>query len=183
MDSKSIYTKLTYNIEKCISKFKQGKLNASSLEEQLLINISSLCNLLQKREKEKQNTDNINETILDVFVPFSRLSSTLQKKLESYNINEPKEFEKDLEIVGVPFLLEETELFEPNSQVKDFSRLMDEESEIIDSKQNTNYLDDNQSLSMSLFNQPIDSYDPFLIGKGNQTNSTYLFQIIIKIIQ
>ena len=165
MDSKSIYTKLTYNIEKNISRFKEGKLNSATLEEQLIINISSLCNFLNKREQEKQASDNMNETILDVFVPFSRLSATLQKKLESLNILEPKEFERDLELDGDPFL-EENELFEEKTLNKDFTSLIDAETEYMDSKQNTNYLDDNQSLSMSLFNQPIDSYDPFSVGKG-----------------
>ena len=165
MDSKSIYTKLTYNIEKNISRFKEGKLNSSTLEEQLIINISSLCNFLNKREQEKQSTDNMNETILDVFVPFSRLSTTLQKKLESLNILEPKEFERDLELDGDPFL-EENDLFEEKTLNKDFTSLIDAETEYMDNKQSTNYLDDNQSLSMSLFNQPIDSYDPFSVGKG-----------------
>jgi hypothetical protein len=168
MDSKSIYTKLTYNIEKNISRFKEGKLTSSKLEEQLIINISSLCNFLNKREQEKQqcsDKDNMNETILDVFVPFSRLSTTLQKKLESLNILEPKEFERDLELDGDPFL-EENDLFEEKTLNKDFTSLIDADTEYMDNKQTTNYLDDTQSLSMSLFNQPIDSYDPFAVGKG-----------------
>lgn len=172
MESKTIYTKITYNIEKRISQFREGKITSTALNEQLLINLSSLCRFLKNREKEKQNSgkQELNETILDVFVPFSRLSSILQKKLETLiAIDETQEYEKDLNLNECEFgpVLDDNE-FKDNQKTKEFSSIIDNE-DAIDNKDpnNNNYLmDDNQSVAMSLFNHPIeetgfDNKDPF----------------------
>ena len=172
MEYKTIYTKITYNIEKRISQFREGKITSTALNEQLLINLSSLCRFLKNREKEKQNSgkQELNETILDVFVPFSRLSSILQKKLETLiAIDETQEYEKDLNLDECEFgpVLDDNE-FKDNQKTKEFSSIIDNE-DAIDSKEpnNNNYLmDDNQSVAMSLFNHPIeetgfDNKDPF----------------------
>ena len=65
-------------------------------------------------EEEFENDDiqnEVNDTILDVFVPYSRLARSLQLKLESINIiDENQEFEKD-------FILEEKK--EEEKEVKE----------------------------------------------------------------
>ena len=116
-EQKRIYQRLTENIQNKISNFKEGKSTKNHLNEQLIINICSLCRFLQKRKQEKQqqqiekiineanlniddinkdnlnNDNNLNETILDVFVPYSRLNKTLQMKLDSLNVVEEEENE------------------------------------------------------------------------------------------
>lgn len=140
MDSKNIYTKLTYNIERKISQFQTGKIVANQLNEQLLLNVTSLCRFLKNREEIKKSFPNqdCNETILDVFVPFSRLSSTLQKKFEGMQIeaiNEEKEFEKELEFgveLGNGFEEDEDSLIKPKclNKKEDLDVLLDNDDNI-----------------------------------------------------
>ena len=53
MDSKKIYRRLTENIQNKITKFKEGKSNRDHMNDQLILNISSLCRFLHKRDEEK----------------------------------------------------------------------------------------------------------------------------------
>ena len=53
MDSEKIYRRLTENIQNKMAKYKEGKSTKDSLNDQLIINISSLCRFLSKREEEK----------------------------------------------------------------------------------------------------------------------------------
>ena len=178
MESKQIYTKITYNIEKRIGQYKDGKITANTLNENLLLNLSSLCRFLKNREKEKQKEPNadMNETILDVFVPFSRLSATLQKKIESMiTIDESQEFEKDLNLDECEFgpVLEDNEINQNiNPKTKEFTNLIDGAEEIDQSNPNHYLLDDNQSVCMSLMNHPIegDGHDAFVQYNNNVKN-------------
>ena len=169
-EQKRIYQRLTENIQNKISNFKEGKSTKNHLNEQLIINICSLCRFLQKRKQEKQqqqiekimneenlnidninkdnlnNDNNLNETILDVFVPYSRLNKTLQMKLDSLNVVDEEENE-DVEKLEDNLIANEDEILEQNS---------DENI-----NKNLEYLYENRSLSMSLFNQPFENYDPF----------------------
>ena len=162
-EQKRIYQRLTENIQNKISNFKEGKSTKNHLNEQLIINICSLCRFLQKRKQEKQkqidkikhekdnlkinnlNNDNLNETILDVFVPYSRLNKTLQMKLDSLNVVD--EEDEDGEKLEDNLIANEDEIIEQNS---------DENI-----NKNLEYLYGNRSMSMSLFNQPFENYDPF----------------------
>ena len=162
-EQKRIYQRLTENIQNKISNFKEGKSTKNHLNEQLIINICSLCRFLQKRKQEKQkqidkikhekdnlkinnlNNDNLNETILDVFVPYSRLNKTLQMKLDSLNVVD--EEDEDGEKLEDNLIANEDEILEQNS---------DENI-----NKNLEYLYENRSMSMSLFNQPFENYDPF----------------------
>ena len=162
-EQKRIYQRLTENIQNKISNFKEGKSTKNHLNEQLIINICSLCRFLQKRKQEKQkqidkiknekdnlkinnlNNDNLNETILDVFVPYSRLNKTLQMKLDSLNVVD--EEDEDGEKLEDNLIANEDEIIEQNS---------DENI-----NKNLEYLYENRSMSMSLFNQPFENYDPF----------------------
>ena len=162
-EQKRIYQRLTENIQNKISNFKEGKSTKNHLNEQLIINICSLCRFLQKRKQEKQkqidkiknekdnlkinnlNNDNLNETILDVFVPYSRLNKTLQMKLDSLNVVD--EEDEDGEKLEDNLIANEDEILEQNSDYN--------------INKNLEYLYENRSLSMSLFNQPFENYDPF----------------------
>ena len=162
-EQKRIYQRLTENIQNKISNFKEGKSTKNHLNEQLIINICSLCRFLQKRKQEKQkqidkiknekdnlkinnlNNDNLNETILDVFVPYSRLNKTLQMKLDSLNVVD--EEDENGEKLEDNLIANEDEIIEQNS---------DENI-----NKNLEYLYGNRSMSMSLFNQPFENYDPF----------------------
>ena len=164
-EQKRIYQRLTENIQNKISNFKEGKSTKNHLNEQLIINICSLCRFLQKRKQEKQkqidkiknekdnlkinnlNNDNLNETILDVFVPYSRLNKTLQMKLDSLNVVEEEENEGEFKKLEDNLIANEDEIIEENS---------DENV-----NKNLEYLYENRSMSMSLFNQPFENYDPF----------------------
>ena len=57
MDSEKIYRRLTENIQNKMAKYKEGKSTKDSLNDQLIINISSLCRFLRKREEEKIKED------------------------------------------------------------------------------------------------------------------------------
>ena len=83
MDNQTIYTKLTYNIQSQITKFNENKLSKETLNQKLLVDLSSLCFFLKNREKKKESqpTKELNETILDVYVPYSKLSKILKQKL------------------------------------------------------------------------------------------------------
>ena len=162
-EQKRIYQRLTENIQNKISNFKEGKSTKNHLNEQLIINICSLCRFLQKRKQEKQkqidkiknekdnlkinnlNNDNLNETILDVFVPYSRLNKTLQMKLDSLNVVD--EEDEDGEKLEDNLIANEDEILEQNSDYN--------------INKNLEYLYENRSMSMSLFNQPFENYDPF----------------------
>ena len=170
-EQKRIYQRLTENIQNKISNFKEGKSTKNHLNEQLIINICSLCRFLQKRKQEKQqqqiekiineanlniddinkdnlnNDNNLNETILDVFVPYSRLNKTLQMKLDSLNVVEEEENEGEFKKLEDNLIANEDEIIEENS---------DENV-----NKNLEYLYENRSMSMSLFNQPFENYDPF----------------------
>ena len=162
-EQKRIYQRLTENIQNKISNFKEGKSTKNHLNEQLIINICSLCRFLQKRKQEKQkqidkiknekdnlkinnlNNDNLNETILDVFVPYSRLNKTLQMKLDSLNVVD--EEDEDGEKLEDNLIANEDEILEQNSDYN--------------INKNLEYLYGNRSMSMSLFNQPFENYEPF----------------------
>ena len=195
---KTIYRRITENIQNKIGNFKDGKLTKEKLNDQLTLNIVSLCKFIQKNEEEKkqkelleqENDDDgenekdleeeVNDTILDVFVPYSRLTRTLQLKLESINIptiDENEEFEKDL--LENDFLMNEHDNEEnEEKKKKDLTNLIDEEDDdniINDNFQgNNNHLNflDESMMNMSLFNQPLenDNYDPFTIGRGGMNN-------------
>ena len=57
MDSEKIYRRLTENIQNKMAKYKEGKSTKDSLNDQLIISISSLCRFWRKREEEKENED------------------------------------------------------------------------------------------------------------------------------
>ena len=185
-EQKRIYQRLTENIQNKISNFKEGKSTKNHLNEQLTINICSLCRFLQKRKQEKQeqnekiknknennffnsdndnnlnNENNLNETILDVFVPYSRLNKTLQMKLDSLNVVDEENEDEFIEKLEDNLIANEDEIIEDNS---------DENI-----NKNLEYLYENRSMSMSLFNQPFEKYDPFeqhnnfLINNNNVNN-------------
>ena len=244
MESKKIYRRLTENIQNKITKYKEGKSTKDHLNDQLIINISSLCRFLQKREEEKiqeqlekqkrdlekiklksqkerllkqimeqerkekkekkslkknnkseklkiseelqklknskieidnkikkiedEDENDLNQTILDVFVPYSRLTKLMQLKLESLN-NEIIE-EED----GNDFFVDENGLNLENSMdhEKIANLIADEDDEIIDpvSDLQNDYLNnDNLSISMSLFNKPLE--DPFLMNSHSSINN------------
>ena len=200
-NKKTIYRRLTENIQNKITNFKEGKTTKDKLNEQLTLNIVSLIKFIQKNEEEKKqlkelidNNNNseeefenddiqneVNDTILDVFVPYSRLTRSLQLKLESINIpiiNENQEFEKDFNLEENDFLMNDSDNEENGDKKKITKFIEDDEddniiSNNINNNNNINFLDESMSLmNMSLFNQPIDNenYDPFSIGKSGKNN-------------
>ncbi len=214
-NKKTIYRRLTENIQNKICNFKEGKTTKDKLNDQLTLNIVSLIKFIQKNEEEKkllkelkENNDNreeenenndienedndienenndieneVNDTILDVFVPYSRLSRSLQLKLESINIpiiDENQEFEKDFILEENDFLMNDSDNEENVDKKKLTNFIEDDEDDNINNNinnnnNNINFLDESMSLmNMSLFNQPIDkdNYDPFTMGKSGINN-------------
>ena len=197
-NKKTIYRRLTENIQNKITNFKEGKTTKDKLNDQLTLNIVSLIKFIQKNEEEKKlleelnkNNENneeeyenddidneVNDTILDVFVPYSRLARSLQLKLESINIiDENQEFEKDFILEENDFIMNDSDNEENVDKKKLTNFIEDDEDDNIISNNinnnNMNFLDESMSLmNMSLFNQPIDkdNYDPFSIGKSGMNN-------------
>ena len=127
---------------------------------------------MKKIEEEEQN--DLNQTILDVFVPYSRLTKTLQVKLESLNnpIEEENENEKDMSLDGEALNLENSLDHEKianliaNEDADEEGN--DEDGDILMNNANTDYLNnDDLSISMSLFNKPLGFDDPFQMGNND----------------
>ena len=243
MDNDKIYRKLTINMQNKMAKFKDGKSTKDRLNDQLILNISSLCRFLRKKEeqkkkeeeeresrkakkeilqkeikrihdlmlkqeakdkeknknqpkkgnlrtkklseemlklkKEKSDTEDKirqldeeeansqNQTILDVFVPYSRLTKSLQVKLESLNeeIPEEEDEENDISLDG-----EQTNLDNNLDENKFNNLIADEDAEDQnfgdDINANTDFLNDDLSISMSLYNKPI-GFDEFKSTSDN----------------
>ena len=254
MDSEKIYRRLTENIQNKMAKYKEGKSTKDSLNDQLIINIASLCRFLRKREEEKIKEDqervrrkaekeklqteldkihkqmleqekkekseqkklnkntkkktktkpklseemqklknvkteiennmkkieeeeqnDLNQTILDVFVPYSRLTKSLQLKLESLNnqiIEEENENDKELSLDGDGINLENSldhekiaNLIADEDAEDD---MFDANGDLILKHANTEYLNnDDLSVSMSLFNKPLGFDDQFQFNDNN----------------
>ena len=243
MENDKIYRKLTINIQNKMAKFKEGRSTKDRLNDQLVLNISSLCRFLRKKEgqkiledkaredrKEKKKTlinelkkikekmvkqeeidkekakkqnkklktnklsdemkklkkekidleanidkldkqeiESQNQTILDVFVPFSRLTKSLQNKLESLNeeIPEEEDEENDLDLDG-----DQLDLGNDNNLHKIENLIADEDADDQNFEDNlnanTDYLDnDNMSISMSLFQKPVGFDDFKTINENN----------------
>ena len=123
---------------------------------------------MQKLKKEKseveekiklldeEETNSQNQTILDVFVPYSRLTKSLQVKLESLNeeIQEEEDEENDISLDGeqpnLDNLLDEKKL---SNLIADEDA--DDQNFGNDLSGNTDFLNDDLSISMSLYNKPI----------------------------
>ena len=112
--------------------------------------------LLDEEEANSQN-----QTILDVFVPYSRLTKSLQVKLESLNeeIQEEEDEENDISLDG-----EQPNLDNPLDDNKLSNLIADEDADDQnfgnDLIGNTDFLNDDLSISMSLYNKPI-GFDEF----------------------
>ncbi len=243
MENDKIYRKLTINIQNKMAKFKEGRSTKDRLNDQLVLNISSLCRFLRKKEEQKiledkaredrkekkktlinelkkikekmlkqeeidkekakkqnkklktnklsdemkklkkekidleanidkldkQEIESQNQTILDVFVPFSRLTKSLQNKLESLNeeIPEEEDEENDLDLDG-----DQLDLGNDNNLHKIENLIADEDADDQNFEDNlnanTDYLDnDNMSISMSLFQKPVGFDDFKTINENN----------------
>jgi hypothetical protein len=127
---------------------------------------TAIENKMKKIEEEDAN--DLNQTILDVFVPYSRLTKTLQLKLESISnpiIEEENENEKEMSLDG-----EATNLDNSLDHEKIANLIADEDAEedaldvdgdLLLKNANTEYLtNDDLSISMSLFNKPL-GFDDF----------------------
>ena len=128
---------------------------------------------MQKLKKEKsdveekiklldeEETNSQNQTILDVFVPYSRLTKSLQVKLENLNeeIQEEEDEENDISLDG-----EQPNLDNPLDANKLSNLIADEDADDQnfgnDLSGNTDFLNDDLSISMSLYNKPI-GFDEF----------------------
>ena len=67
MDNKTIYTKLTCNIQSQITKFNENKISKDALNQRLLVDLSSLCFFLKEREKQKE-TEPKKELKVNIFI-------------------------------------------------------------------------------------------------------------------
>lgn len=160
MDNHQIYRKLTYNIQTQITKFKEKKISEDQFNQRLILNLSSLCFFLKDREKRKKNQSNnkteiLNQTILDVFVPYSKLTSILKNKIDEINAIEEEGILDNIEELDNPLL--DLTLDNKNNNNNDHFQL--NESEIYINPTNTDkyLMDDSQSVNMSFFSKPIES--------------------------
>ena len=171
IDNKTIYTKLTYNIQSQITKFNENKISKDSLNQRLLVDLSSLCFFLKSRENKKETVPKkeLNETILDVYVPYSKLSHILKQKLESIN---------PIEEEGILDKIDELDidLLEQNSSKQDIHNdlesLIIDDSEIDVQPTNDKYLlDDSQSVHMSFFNKPLETNSHIRPSQSNASTN------------
>ena len=62
MDNDKIYRKLTINMQNKMAKFKEGRSTKDRLNDQLILNISSLCRFLRKKEEQKKKEEEERES-------------------------------------------------------------------------------------------------------------------------
>ena len=123
---------------------------------------------------DQEEVESLNQTKLDVFVPYSRLTKSLQTKLESLNEEIPEEEDDDND------LLFDGELWDSNNnnnleQNKIENLIADEDADDNNFEDNlntnTNYLDnDDISISMSLYQKPV-GFDDFKVINENNNNN------------
>ena len=246
MNNDKIYRKLTINIQNKMAKFKEGRSTKNRLNDQLVLNISSLCRFLRKKEEQKikeekdreerkkkknaliteqkkiinqilkqeaidrgknknkkglktnklseemkklkkekieieakiakldqEEIESQNQTILDVFVPYSRLTKSLQMKLESLNEEIPEEEDEDNDLVLDGDLMDAGNNNNNLEQNKIENLIADEDADDNFEESlnaNTDYLDnDNLSISMSLYQKPV-GFDDFKVINENNNN-------------
>lgn len=155
---RQIYRKLTNNIQLQITKFQEKKISQDQLNQRLLLNLSSLCFFLKNRENCKKNESNkteiLNDTILDVFVPYSKLSSILRKKIDEIDTIEEEGILDNMEELDNPLL----DITLDNKQNNNDHLLLNESEIYINPSNNDKYLiDDSQPVNMSFFSKPIES--------------------------
>ena len=249
MNNDKIYRKLTINIQNKMAKFKEGRSTKDRLNDQLVLNISSLCRFLRKKEEQKikeekdreerkkkknaliteqkkiinqilkqeaidrgknknkkglktnklseemkklkkekieieakiakldqEEIESQNQTILDVFVPYSRLTKSLQMKLESLNEEIPEEEDEDNDLVLDGDLMDAGNNNNNLEQNKIENLIADEDADDQNFEENlnanTDYLDnDSISISMSLYQKPVGFDDFKTINENNNNNN------------
>ena len=246
MNNDKIYRKLTINMQNKIAKFKEGRSTKDRLNDQLVLNISSLCRFLRKKEEQKNKeeeereerrkkkneliieqkkiiaqmlkqeaidkkkkkkkktlktnklseemkklkkekmeieakiakidqdeVESQNHTILDVFVPYSRLTKSLQMKLESLNEEIPEEEAEDNDLLFDGELMDTGMNNNNNLEHNKIENLIadedaDDQNFEANLNANTNYLDnDDISISMSLYQKPVGFDDFKTINENN----------------
>ena len=246
MNNDKIYRKLTINMQNKIAKFKEGRSTKDRLNDQLVLNISSLCRFLRKKEEQKNKeeeereerrkkkneliieqkkiiaqmlkqeaidkkkkdtkktlktnklseemkklkkekmeieakiakidqdeVESQNHTILDVFVPYSRLTKSLQMKLESLNEEIPEEEAEDNDLLFDGELMDSGTNNNNNLEHNKIENLIadedaDDQNFEANLNANTNYLDnDDISISMSLYQKPVGFDDFKTINENN----------------
>ncbi len=246
MNNDKIYRKLTINMQNKIAKFKEGRSTKDRLNDQLVLNISSLCRFLRKKEEQKNKeeeereerrkkkneliieqkkiiaqmlkqeaidkkkkdtkktlktnklseemkklkkekmeieakiakidqdeAESQNHTILDVFVPYSRLTKSLQMKLESLNEEIPEEEAEDNDLLFDGELMDSGTNNNNNLEHNKIENLIadedaDDQNFEANLNANTNYLDnDDISISMSLYQKPVGFDDFKTINENN----------------
>lgn len=85
MNTNEIYIKISENIIHQLKSFKKREINPRTLNENLILNLSSICKFL----KEKETLNNPN---LDVYLPMSRFENKLNDNLrgKDLTIEDPK---------------------------------------------------------------------------------------------
>ena len=153
----ALYRKFTFNIQNTISQFSDKKISRNELNQKLLLNLSSLIFF----EKNKHKDHYFDE---DVYVPYSKLSSIIKRKL---NTIDTKEEEASLSQIDESVL----DVIDTNTDRNNNFEIHNEDSTILNqSKINKekSLFDDSQMLSMSMFNKNED----FAFNSTNKRFST-----------
>ena len=137
--------KFTFNIQNTISQFSDKKISRNELNQKLLLNLSSYIFF----EKNKHKDHDFDESKEDVYVPYSKLSSIIKRKL---NTIDTKEEEASLSQIDESVL----DVIDTNTDRNNNFEIHKEDSTILNqSKINKekSLFDDSQMLSMSMFNE------------------------------
>ena len=137
--------KFTFNIQNTISQFSDKKISRNELNQKLLLNLSSYIFF----EKNKHKDHDFDESKEDVYVPYSKLSSIIKRKL---NTIDTKEEEASLSQIDESVL----DVIDTNTDRNNNFEIHNEDSTILNqSKINKekSLFDDSQMLSMSMFNE------------------------------
>lgn len=163
MKTNALYRTITFNIQNTISQFSDKKISKNALNQKLLLNLSSLIFFQKNKEKNKKEDDYFNETIEDVYVTYSKLSSIIKRKL---NTIDTKEEEASLSHIDESVL----DVIDTTTEKNNNFEIPIEDSTILNQSKINNeksLFDDSQMLSMSMFNKNED----FAFNSTNNTSN------------
>ena len=163
MKTNALYRTITFNIQNTISQFSDKKISKNALNQKLLLNLSSLIFFQKNKEKNKKEDDYFNESIEDVYVTYSKLSSIIKRKL---NTIDTKEEEASLSHIDESVL----DVIDTTTEKNNNFEIPIEDSTILNQSKINNeksLFDDSQMLSMSMFNKNED----FAFNSTNNTSN------------
>lgn len=80
MNTNEIYKKINENLISSLKTFKKGEMNSAMLNENVILNLSSMCKFLDGKDK-------FNSSVMDVLVPMTKFDTSVSQTIKKYSTN------------------------------------------------------------------------------------------------